>query len=341
MDELRWSKMFLCLISIIQIAEFSTVSANETTIFMKVGDDVTLPCINVIDEQNNCDGTTWTFASRNRTLIEVISFGQLGEKAKNASDRLSVTANCSLLIKTLTVEDVGFYYCKQYRYLQKHRHKRLVSESLVDLSVLTLTEHEDNDKVTINCSVVTYEKCHHTVRCLFKGRAVDRDNSQIVTLQTGCSTTVSLLKSHHVYSSRDYLLDCEVNDAHTEGKLFTFSPQLSGDRQRTNNPTRKNPAGYSQSNTQAIHWYVVAAVGFVLLLITAASVIRWRKTKANKTQTDEDTVDHEVSYATVSYRKKAKNKAQVQGDDEGDAVIYSVLMVSSSPAATVNPSNPQ
>lgn len=29
----------------------------------------------------------------------------------------------------------------------------------------------------------------------------------------------------------------------------------------------------------AIHWYVIAAVGFVLLLITAASVIRWRKTK--------------------------------------------------------------
>lgn len=94
----------------------------------------------------------------------------------------------------------------------------------------SVTEHEDNDKVTINFSVVTYEKCHHTVRCLFKGRAVDRDNNQIVTLQTGCSTTVSLLKSHHVYSSRDYLLDCEVNDAHTEGKLFTFSPQLSGEK---------------------------------------------------------------------------------------------------------------
>lgn len=177
----------------------------------------------------------------------------------------------------------------------------------------SVTEHEDNDKVTINCSVVTYEKCHHTVRCLFKGRAVDRDNSQIVTLQTGCSTTVSLLKSHHVYSSRDYLLDCEVNDAHTEGKLFTFSPQLSGektgdkiinclrwlnppktficlllylckknfkqqmktcwlclfhfisgDRQRTNNPTRKNPAGYSQSNTQGIYsvtYFLLACMG--------------------------------------------------------------------------------
>ncbi|CAI5684455.1 uncharacterized protein LOC102075685 [Oreochromis niloticus] len=339
MDGLRLIKMFLCLMLMIQIAEFSTVSVSETTIFMEVGDDVTLPCLNVIDDQRNCDGTTWTFASRNRTPIEVISFGQIGEKAKNASDRLSVTANCSLVIKTLTVEDVGFYYCKQYE-SENHRHKSLVSESLVDLSVLTLTEHEDNDKVTINCSVVTYEMCHHTVKCLFKGRAVDRDNSQIVTLQTGCSTTVSLLKSHHVYSSRDYLLDCEVNDTYTEGKLFTFRPQLSGDRQRTNNPTR-NPAGYSQSNTQAIHWYVVAAVGFVLLLITAASVIRWRKTKANKTQTDEDTVDHEVSYATISYRKKTKTKAQVQGDDEGDAVIYSVLMVSSSPAATANPSNPQ
>ncbi|CAI5684413.1 unnamed protein product, partial [Oreochromis niloticus] len=113
MDEFRWIQMFLCLmIQMIQIA----VSVNETSMFMKVGDDVTLICLNVIDEQNNCNGTAWTFASRNKeTTVELITLGQIGEEAKTKSDRLSVTANCSLLIKKLTVEDVGLYYCQQYK----------------------------------------------------------------------------------------------------------------------------------------------------------------------------------------------------------------------------------
>lgn len=43
--------------------------------------------------------------------------------------------------------------------------------------------------------------------------------------------------------------------------LFHF---ISGDRQRTNNPTRKNAAGYSQSNTQGIYsvmYFLLACMG--------------------------------------------------------------------------------
>uniref|UniRef100_A0A3Q4MK49 Ig-like domain-containing protein n=1 Tax=Neolamprologus brichardi TaxID=32507 RepID=A0A3Q4MK49_NEOBR len=90
------------------------LSVTQASMFMKVGDDVTLPCVNVIDEQNNCDGTTWVFTSRNRETVELIKLGQIGEEAKTKSDRLSVTVNCSLVIKKLTVEDVGLYYCQQY-----------------------------------------------------------------------------------------------------------------------------------------------------------------------------------------------------------------------------------
>ncbi|CAI5684443.1 unnamed protein product [Oreochromis niloticus] len=132
MDEFRWIQMFLCLM--IQIV----VSVNETSMFMKVGDDVTLLCLNVIDEQNNCDGTTWTFDSRHKqTTVELITLGQSVEEAETKSDRLSVTANCSLLIKKLTVEDVGLYYCQQYKVEETPSKHTLVHQSLVDLSVIT------------------------------------------------------------------------------------------------------------------------------------------------------------------------------------------------------------
>ncbi|XP_039455039.1 uncharacterized protein LOC120433211 [Oreochromis aureus] len=243
MDEFRWIQMFLCLM--IQIA----VSVNETSMFMKVGGDVTLLCLNVIDEQNNCDGTTWTFASRNKeTTVELIRLGQIGEEAKTKSDRLSVTANCSLLIKKLTVEDVGFYSCQQYKVEETPSKHTLVHLSQVDLSVITLTEHKDTDKVKLSCSVVTYEQCHHTVKWLLKGQAVDKENKQIVTSQTDCSTTLSILEHHYFNSSRHKILKCEVTDTKTgKVQLFTFSHQTSGEE--TDDTSTKIPTMESESMT--------------------------------------------------------------------------------------------
>uniref|UniRef100_A0A3Q0RLY0 Immunoglobulin V-set domain-containing protein n=1 Tax=Amphilophus citrinellus TaxID=61819 RepID=A0A3Q0RLY0_AMPCI len=44
---------------------------------------------------------------------ELVTLGQIKETAK--SDRLSVTADCSLIIKKVTDEDVGSYTCRQFR----------------------------------------------------------------------------------------------------------------------------------------------------------------------------------------------------------------------------------
>ncbi|CAI5684440.1 unnamed protein product [Oreochromis niloticus] len=340
MDEFRWIQMFLCLMLMIQIAVFSTVSVNETSMFMKVGDDVTLLCVNVIDEQNNCDGTTWTFTPRNKETVELIELGQIGEKAQTKSDRLSVTANCSLLIKKLTVEDVGLYYCQQYKVKETPSNHTLVHQSLVHLSVITLTEHKDTDKVKLSCSVVTYAECHHTVKWLLKGQAEDKENKQIVTSQTDCSTTVSIVENHYLYSSHHKILKCEVTDTKTgKVQLFTFSHQTSGEE-------------------TGVLWFIIPAVGLVSLLIVVVVFIRWKRTRGNKTQMDEDaglslnpaetrsapqtsqdSVDPEVSYATISYTK-TNNKVQVRGDDEGDAVTYSTVKAhSSSAAATADPSS--
>ncbi|CAI5684420.1 unnamed protein product [Oreochromis niloticus] len=387
MDEFRWIQMFLCLMLMIQIA----VSVNETSMFMKVGGDVTLLCLNVIDEQNNCNGTTWTFASRNKpTAVELITLGQIGEEAETKSDRLSVTANCSLLIKKLTVEDVGFYSCQQYKVEETPSNHTLVHQSQVHLSVITLTEHKDTDMVKLSCSVVTHAECHHTVKWLLRGQAVDKENKQIVTSQTDCSTTLSILKYNYLYSSSHKILKCEVTDTKTgKVQLFTFSHQTSGeetgDTKTTKKPARKTettttiktllksddttaktvesesttannkPSGDSQ---HGVLWFIIPAVGLVSLLIVVVFFIRWKRTRGNKTQMDEDaglslnpaetrsapqtsqdSADPEVSYATISYNKTT-NKVQVRGDDEGDAVTYSTVKAHySSAAATADPSS--
>ncbi|XP_039454526.1 uncharacterized protein LOC116326041 isoform X4 [Oreochromis aureus] len=330
MDEFRWIQMFLCLMLMIQIA----VSVNETSMFMKVGDDVTLLCLNVIDEQNNCNGTTWVFTPRNReTTVELITLGQISTEAKTKSDRLSVTANCSLLIKKLTVEDVGLYSCRQYKVEETPSKHTLVRQSLVHLSVITLTEHKNTDEVTLSCSVVTYAECHHTVKWLLKGQDVDKENKQLVTSQTDCSTTLSVPKSHFLHSSTDKILDCEVTDTKS-GRVQVFSPQPSD-----------------------LSLYITGAVGLVILLVTAVFVIRWKKNKGNKTQmyenaglslkptetrsapqTIQDLVEPEVSYATISYTKNSNSKTRVHRDGEGDAVTYSTVKAPSS-ASTADPSN--
>ncbi|CAI5684458.1 unnamed protein product [Oreochromis niloticus] len=283
MDEFRWIQIFLCLMLMIQIA---VVSENDTSIFIKVGDDVTLPCLNVIDEQNNCDGTTWVFGSRNKTAAELITLGEIGEKAETKSDRLNVTANCSLVLKNVTVEDVGFYYCIQYKSEEAHVQDAREHEALVVLSVITVTEHEDTDQVVLTCSVSTSDECHHTVKWRIKGQYVDKGNKQTVTAQTDCSTTLSFLESRNIYPSR-YNIVCEVTDTDT-GKMqqFTFKHQL---------------LAVEETDFSVSSRFIIVSVGLAALSIAAVTVNTWTRTKGNKTQMDKAAVhfNKEEDYVSI------------------------------------------
>ncbi|KAI3364548.1 hypothetical protein L3Q82_011342 [Scortum barcoo] len=48
----------------------------------------------------------------------------------------------------------------------------------------------------------TTTSVEHTVKWLYEGKDVDKDNKDLQTSQTGCYTTVSFLTSHHIYTSR-------------------------------------------------------------------------------------------------------------------------------------------
>ncbi|KAJ4929429.1 hypothetical protein JOQ06_005037 [Pogonophryne albipinna] len=119
---------------------------------VRAGDEVTLPCKNVIDDQDECNSTSWLFIdSRGSAAVKLVHRGQIHKEAKAKSDRLRVTEKCSLVIKKVTEEDAGRYTCRQIRSGEQQG-----PTSRVLLSVVTMTEHQDNDEVTLRCSLKTY-----------------------------------------------------------------------------------------------------------------------------------------------------------------------------------------
>ncbi|KAI3364555.1 hypothetical protein L3Q82_011337 [Scortum barcoo] len=166
---------------------------------------------------------------------------------------MSVTANCSLVIKKVTVEDVGQYTCRQFR-----SERQQGEDSQVHLSVINMNEQKDVNWVTLRCSVSSHDQCRHTVKWLYEGKDVDKDNKDLQTSQTGCSTTVSFLTSHHIYTSRLNLFTCEVTDGHTRKvQLFPFSLQSSGDTQTPTTKPTTTPEHSTAGNKSRMNGRVV------------------------------------------------------------------------------------
>ncbi|XP_044025044.1 uncharacterized protein LOC122863049 isoform X11 [Siniperca chuatsi] len=294
MAEFKWISLFL-----IAVLQFTAAAEKLPLSFtVRVGDEVTLPCENVTDGQRKCNSTTWLFIGSGYTAAaELIDLGQIVERAKAQSDRLSVTASCSLVIKNVTVEDVGLYTCRQFRSGQQQG-----PDSQVHLSVVTMTEHQDTDKVTLTCSVLTFERCKHTVKWLYAGKDVAKDNKDLLTSQSLCRASVRFLTSHYSHTSRSNFLTCEVTVGN-KVQLFPFRLQPSVEdtttatetttttKSTTKSTTTENSrkagitttaSAINDASTEQKGWwwlYIIVAVVLAALLVIAVAVIRWKRTK--------------------------------------------------------------
>ncbi|KAK1888734.1 Lymphocyte antigen 6 complex locus protein G6f [Dissostichus eleginoides] len=155
-----------------------TAAAGQLPFFtVRAGDEVTLPCDNVIHDQDECERTTWLFIGSGSS-VTLFEDGQIHKEAKAKSDRLRVTEKCSLVIKKVTEEDAGLYFYKQYN--KANRQQGPDTDFI--LFVVTMTEHQDNDEVTLNCSVVPYRWCRHKVKWLLQ--VTDSENVQTFSPQS-------------------------------------------------------------------------------------------------------------------------------------------------------------
>ncbi|XP_040921003.1 uncharacterized protein LOC121200033 isoform X3 [Toxotes jaculatrix] len=351
----KWTKWIQMSVFLMLVLLFTAGTGQRHHFTVRDGDKVTLPCENRIKDQDKCNSTTWIYGDTDRSpAVELIILGKIGEHAKDKSDRLSVTEDCSLVIEKVTVKDVGQYICRQFN----NSGRQQGPGSVVDLSVINI--HEDKVNMMLTCTVLTYDtQCRHTVQWLYEGKK----DGFTITEKTpeSCSATVTFKAPHHNHKSKyEESFKCNVTDSDSQNLLvYNFTLQSSGDRTAAPNGNRTT-SGHNDDLLQ--WWYIVVPVGFAALLITVGAVIRQRRTKGNKTLRDENTgltfgpavtqsapetsqdkADPEdgVFYTSISYARKADSKARVQGDDdEDDAVTYSTVKApSSSAGASTDPSD--
>ncbi|KAM8725478.1 uncharacterized protein AB9X84_002262 isoform 1-T1 [Acanthopagrus schlegelii] len=306
MVQFKWIQMSLFVTAMLQ---FTGAAENLPASFtVTAGDDVTLTCENVIKPQRQCNSTTWTFSGLgSKQVVELVEHGQIGEDDK-AKDRLSVTEKCSLVIKKVTVEDVGRYICQQYEYRGGPKSS---SDSEGYLSVVSMTEHQNHDEVTLICSVWTYGPCRHTVKWLYEGKEVDTDNGGVTTSQSLCSASVTFQRTQSLY-------ECKVTDRNKK-QLFPFRLQSSGkkpgettattttakppttppltattessDTSRTKRTSTTSRGADDASSGPQVGWRcIIVSVGLSALLISVVTVSMWTRTKGNKTQRQENMV---------------------------------------------------
>ncbi|XP_044025045.1 uncharacterized protein LOC122863051 [Siniperca chuatsi] len=353
MVQFRWINMSLFVILGLQFT--AVIGQNPPSFIASVGDEITLPCENVIKNQDKCDSTSWVVSRHIRSSSqELVNLGQIwkNEISKAKSDRLSVTAKCSLVIKNVTVEDVGRYSCRQFRSGQQQG-----PDAHVQLSVINMDQHQNNDTDILFCTVLTYEGCEYTVEWLYEGNKNDLETSQLTCSATVTFTTPPLDQKSNYYE----LLKCNVTD-NKSGQRLLCNVGLQSSCEKTGSTLVA--ISEKDETKQDLWWVIIVAVGLAaLLIIIVVVVIRRKKTKGNKTQMDEnvglslnpavtqpdpetrqDMADPEdgVSYASISYTKKTNSKALVcsKDDDDDAAVTYSTVKASSSSAgASSDPSN--
>ncbi|XP_038818290.1 uncharacterized protein LOC120019104 [Salvelinus namaycush] len=132
------------------------VSGETLSMFSIVGDDVSLPCNNVVNP--DCSSTIWTYNRDASTgTIEEVAYGKIKVEMIERADRLSLGSDCSLHVSDVRAEDAGLYTCRQFL---TETGPPQGEDAHVLLSILTISSTPpvtDLKPMTLRCSLLTYE----------------------------------------------------------------------------------------------------------------------------------------------------------------------------------------
>ncbi|CDQ77633.1 unnamed protein product [Oncorhynchus mykiss] len=162
--------------------------------FSRVGDDVSLPCNNVVNP--DCSSTIWIYNRAGSTgTIQKVTLGKIKSDPTERADRLSLGSNCSLHVSDVGAEDVGLYTCRQFLTETGPQHG---GDADVDLSVLTIssttpvTDLKPNVIMTLRCSLLT-DTGNRTCRSRFSLSWVPKTGTNAqVTQDSSCDITLSV-----------------------------------------------------------------------------------------------------------------------------------------------------
>ncbi|KAM8831504.1 uncharacterized protein AB9W97_003063 [Spinachia spinachia] len=331
MEELRGTQRTLCgMLLLLQ----ATVRGQPLHFLVRAGDDVLLPSNHV--DQDTCDRSTWLY-SRTGPAVELVKLGKINNNAEQ-SNRLSLTANCSLVIRKVSGEDVGRYTNREFEGGEQQG-----QDGTSELLVITMEEEDYQGEVVLSCVVLRFSACTHAPEWIYGG-----DTKDVRSSHSACKATVTFKPPPQQKSKHYKSLKCEVRNSKSGDTLqldacSQFSCEPTGGPSGEGNiapPAQSNPA------TAWWTWLIIALVGLFVLFTTIVVFIRWRA-EGERTRTDkskgkssqhpgmqpgpearQDEADPEegVAYASVSYTKTSGGGARPRvkdGDDVEEAVTYS------------------
>ncbi|XP_030260614.1 uncharacterized protein LOC115573786 [Sparus aurata] len=279
MVQFKWIQMSLFVTAMLQFT--AVTGLNHASVTARVGDEVTLPCDNVINTQDKCDSTSWLASCYEGVSVKLLVYlGRISTTGthKSRSDRLSVTESCSLVITNVSVEDVGRYSCRQF-----HKSGRQQGEDApVHLSVVNVEKLQVDDQDMLTCTVFTYSGCGYTVKWLYD------DNMDVVeTVQLGCSARVTFPTHLNHKSNYQKLPECEMTDNQSGQKLLW--KVNSGSKTSAEDDT---PPQLARTDCSVVDYIMLVLRVAELVLITVITVLLIRA-PGNQRPSDDNTVHHD------------------------------------------------
>ncbi|KAM9778254.1 uncharacterized protein ACBT44_000141 isoform 5-T7 [Syngnathus typhle] len=343
---MTWTKSSTCSLKmiirdlfLIVLLQFEVASCQATEIFLKAGDEVTLPC-----ERTSCADLEWVSGQDGSLTSTEVRDGRVVSSSPR-SQRLSLKADCSLLIKRVTAEDAGFFTCQQGGQYDFN--------FVLTVMTVKLSSPQDSDPghVVLECSLACWPS--YNCRCRAGGlRWMNERDETLSPLRTESNHCVSFLEVLPVGHESNYT--CQyVDENHVQVQaqytaVFT-EVDAGGPRDTTEvdagvpRDTRPPP----ERNTLFI--IIGAAVAVLMLLVILVVVILVRR----KSRRDADHGTNVASpldllkstqpaetghfvlaqqednamYASVNYNHKMEDTKHKDGSPEENNVTYATVSV--------------
>ncbi|KAM9703193.1 uncharacterized protein ACNS7B_001974 isoform 2-T2 [Menidia menidia] len=300
--------------------------------FYRIGQSVVLRC--TTDLSQTCGDVDWLYNRDGGVTLEEVRKGNIEAESGRAA-RLSVNADCSLIINNISAEDYGRYTCRLW--------DRTDLDTIIYLSILTVSPSPPdadtgNYEVTLECSLTRYRdlgQCKpNSIRWMderrteLTGKGVGYELSRLMNCVS--YLTVSLQRAN----SR--MFTCQFVEENRVLVEAHYPPVPAVTLSTTSVPTTAHPPKLQPPRDTFIWIGAAVGVGLVLLFITIAILIKFRRkggaTEEQKAPADalnsadqqippNDEPESNVTYASVHHPNQTSSSKMT---DE-DTVTYSVV----------------
>nr|XP_020482333.1 uncharacterized protein LOC109976653 [Labrus bergylta] len=210
-------------------------------VYGTAGDQALLPCTNLIT--SDCSRISWTFFFKGDGVRYTTEVDQGKVRADSDKvDRMSLSPNCSLVLRDLKTKDAGSYVCLQ----DGNGITDIYFSVLTIMSVSTITDLQRGGNLSLSCVLFTFFdagscKSYSNVFDLSWTTVDDtellRDSRYTLTSHNRCNATLAVTNLQREDNNRK--LRCQINTTRNHQALFLdfTSTFLFGDSSPSPSPS--------------------------------------------------------------------------------------------------------